>query len=101
MLIMSIYADVVSHRSSTVRLHGVIECCSIYFLVTGVTGICGAASHRRGLIITFLIMSIHAAFIFVPTTIVTSSFDIHFYNVSLSQRNLITDYIDYSLFKKN
>ncbi|KAE9551902.1 hypothetical protein FO519_004893 [Halicephalobus sp. NKZ332] len=80
MLIMAVYADVVSHRASTVRLHGVIECCAIYFLFTGITGICGAASYRRGLIITFLIMSLHAAIIFVPTAIITSSFDIHFYN---------------------
>jgi len=77
---MGVYADVVSHRAPTVRLHGVVECCAIYFLFTGITGICGAASYRRGLIIAFLIMSLHAAIIFVPTTIITSSFDIHFYN---------------------
>uniref|UniRef100_A0AC34RSY7 Uncharacterized protein n=1 Tax=Panagrolaimus sp. JU765 TaxID=591449 RepID=A0AC34RSY7_9BILA len=79
-LILGAYADVISHRASTVRLHGVIECCAIYFLFTGITGICGAASYRRGLIITFMIMSLHAALIFVPALIVTSSFDIHFYN---------------------
>jgi vacuolar-type H+-ATPase subunit I/STV1 len=80
MLILSTYADVVSHRSSTVRLHGVIESCSIYFLLMGIAGICGAASHRRGLIITFFVMGFHAILIFVPTVIITSSFDIHFYN---------------------
>uniref|UniRef100_A0A7E4VFI7 Tetraspanin n=1 Tax=Panagrellus redivivus TaxID=6233 RepID=A0A7E4VFI7_PANRE len=80
MLILGAYADVVSHRAKTVRLHGVIESCAIYFLLMGIAGICGAASHRRGLIITFFLMGMHAIAIFVPTVIITSSFDIHFYN---------------------
>uniref|UniRef100_A0A183GI43 G_PROTEIN_RECEP_F2_4 domain-containing protein n=1 Tax=Heligmosomoides polygyrus TaxID=6339 RepID=A0A183GI43_HELPZ len=42
-------------------------------------GLCGAASYRRGLVITFLVMSIHAIIIFVPAIIIVSSFDIHFY----------------------
>uniref|UniRef100_A0A0M3HY69 Uncharacterized protein n=1 Tax=Ascaris lumbricoides TaxID=6252 RepID=A0A0M3HY69_ASCLU len=77
--ILAALADYVSSRINTVRLVGLEECCSFYFIMTGIIGICGAASHRRGLIIAFMIMSLHAAIIFVPSIIIVSSFDIHFY----------------------
>ncbi|WKY15598.1 hypothetical protein Q1695_000797 [Nippostrongylus brasiliensis] len=79
MLILSTLADYVSSRINTIRLYGLEECCSFYFVVTGLVGLCGAASYRRGLVITFLVMSIHAIIIFVPAIIIVSSFDIHFY----------------------
>uniref|UniRef100_A0A1I7XF34 PGG domain-containing protein n=1 Tax=Heterorhabditis bacteriophora TaxID=37862 RepID=A0A1I7XF34_HETBA len=79
MLILSTLADYVSGRINTIRMYGLEECCSFYFIVTGLVGLCGAASYRRGLVITFLVMSIHATIIFVPTIIIVSSFDIHFY----------------------
>nr|CDJ87538.1 unnamed protein product [Haemonchus contortus] len=79
MLILSTLADYVSSRINTIRMYGLEECCSFYFIVTGLVGLCGAASYRRGLVITFLVMSIHAIIIFVPAIIIVSSFDIHFY----------------------
>ncbi|CAI4224025.1 unnamed protein product [Auanema sp. JU1783] len=79
MLILSALADYTSGRMNTIRLYGLQECCSFYFLVTGLIGLCGAASYRRGLVITFLVMAIHAIIIFVPAVIIVSSFDIHFY----------------------
>lgn len=94
-LILALAADYVSYRNYTVRLHGVAEVCAAYFLLMGyepvslvgrrmfrIIGICGSASHRRGLIIAFMLMGLHAAFIFAPIVIIVSSFDIHFYNVS-------------------
>ncbi|KHN72172.1 hypothetical protein Tcan_09392 [Toxocara canis] len=77
--ILAALADYVSSRINTIRLVGLEECCSFYFIMTGIIGICGAASHRRGLIIAFMIMSMHAAIIFVPAIVIVSSFDIHFY----------------------
>lgn len=44
-----------------------------------ITGIFGSASHRRALIITFMVMGLHAILIFTPVIIIVSSFDIHFY----------------------
>ncbi|CAD6190500.1 unnamed protein product [Caenorhabditis auriculariae] len=79
MLVLSSLADYISSRINTVRLNGLIECCSFYFLVMGVIGLCGSASYRRGLVITYLVMSVHAIFILVPAIIIVSSFDIHFY----------------------
>ncbi|KAK6031259.1 hypothetical protein OSTOST_02585, partial [Ostertagia ostertagi] len=83
MLILSTLADYVSSRINTIRMYGLEECCSFYFIVTGLVGLCGAASYRRGLVITFLVMSIHAIIIFVPAIIIVSSFDIHFYQVGI------------------
>uniref|UniRef100_A0A914C1A5 Uncharacterized protein n=1 Tax=Acrobeloides nanus TaxID=290746 RepID=A0A914C1A5_9BILA len=80
MLILALAADYVSYRVNTVRLHGVAEVCAAYFLLMGIIGICGSASHRRGLIIAFMLMGLHAAFIFAPIVIIVSSFDIHFFN---------------------
>ncbi|CAD5227522.1 unnamed protein product [Bursaphelenchus okinawaensis] len=73
-------ADYVSYRVNTLRMHGLIECCAFYCIVMGVIGIFGSASHRRALIIAFMIMGIHAILVFVPATIIVASFDIHFYN---------------------
>lgn len=78
-LILSALADYVSSRIHTIRMVGLEECCSFYFILTGIIGICGAASHRRGLILAFMVMSLHAVLIFVPAIIIVSSFDIHFY----------------------
>ncbi|EPB70794.1 hypothetical protein ANCCEY_10117 [Ancylostoma ceylanicum] len=89
MLILSTLADYVSSRINTIRMYGLEECCSFYFIVTGLVGLCGAASYRRGLVITFLVMSIHAIIIFVPAIIIVSSFDIHFYQRS----SLLVDHI--------
>ncbi len=47
-----------------------------------IIGIFGSASQRRGLIITFLVMGIHAVTMIAPMAIVYSSFDIHFYKVA-------------------
>jgi len=80
LVILAALADYVSYRVNTLRLHGLQEICSVYCILMGVTGIFGSASHRRALIITFMIMSIHAIFIFTPVIIIVSSFDIHFYN---------------------
>uniref|UniRef100_A0A914R9I5 G-protein coupled receptors family 1 profile domain-containing protein n=1 Tax=Parascaris equorum TaxID=6256 RepID=A0A914R9I5_PAREQ len=57
--ILASLADYVSSRINTVRLVGLEECCSFYFIMTG----------------------LHAAIIFVPSIIIVSSFDIHFYQV--------------------
>uniref|UniRef100_A0A914USB4 Uncharacterized protein n=1 Tax=Plectus sambesii TaxID=2011161 RepID=A0A914USB4_9BILA len=78
-LILSALADYVSSRINTLRFIGMHECCAFYFMVTGIVGICGAASYRRGLVIAFLVMCLHAAVIFVPIIVIASSFDIHFY----------------------
>lgn len=99
MFILAALADYVSYRVNTLRLHGLEECCAFYFLLMGqvsgvhpqsltltgfrITGIFGSASHRRGLIITFMLMGFHAVLIFAPIVIIVSSFDIHFYNVRL------------------
>ncbi|KAH7719021.1 Protein M60.6 [Aphelenchoides avenae] len=80
MFILAALADYVSYRVNTLRLHGLEECCAFYFLLMGITGIFGSASHRRGLIITFMLMGFHAVLIFAPIVIIVSSFDIHFYN---------------------
>jgi hypothetical protein len=80
MLILAGLADYVSYRVNTLRMHGLEECCAFYFLLMGITGIFGSASHRRGLIITFMLMGFHAVLIFAPAVIIVSSFDIHFYN---------------------
>ncbi|VDK34347.1 unnamed protein product [Gongylonema pulchrum] len=77
--ILAALADYVSSRIPTIRLVGLEECCSFYFILTGIVGICGSASHRHGLILAFMIMSFHAVFIFAPTIVIVSSFDIHFY----------------------
>lgn len=77
--ILAALADYVSSRIHTVRLIGLEECCSFYFILTGIVGICGSASHRRGLILAFMVMSLHAVLIFVPAIVIVSSFDIHFY----------------------
>jgi len=47
-----------------------------------VVGIFGSASRRRGLIITGMVMGIHAVGIVAPAAIISSSFDIHFYKQS-------------------
>ncbi|OZC08554.1 hypothetical protein X798_04488 [Onchocerca flexuosa] len=49
------------------------------FEYCSIIGICGSASHRRGLILAFMLMNLHAILIFVPAIIIVSSFDIHFY----------------------
>ncbi|CAJ0962266.1 unnamed protein product, partial [Mesorhabditis belari] len=79
MLILSALADYVSSRKNTIRLNGLLECCSFYFVVMGSVGLCGAASYRRGLVIAILVMSVHAILIFVPGIVIVSSFDIHFH----------------------
>ncbi|KAI6191573.1 hypothetical protein M3Y97_00242600 [Aphelenchoides bicaudatus] len=80
LVILAALADFVSHRVNTFRLHGLQEICASYCILMGITGIFGSASHRRALIITFMIMGFHAIFIFTPVVIIVSSFDIHFYN---------------------
>lgn len=80
LLVLAALADYVSYRVNTVRFHGLAECCALYFLIVGVLGIFGSASHRRGLIIAFMIMGLHGVLIFAPIIIISSSFDIHFYN---------------------
>ncbi|VDN01201.1 unnamed protein product [Thelazia callipaeda] len=77
--ILAALADYVSSRIHTIRMIGLEECCSFYFILTGIIGICGAASRRRALILGFMIMSLHASLIFAPAIIIVSSFDIHFY----------------------
>lgn len=79
MIVLSGLADYTSTRINTIRLHGLEEICSFYFVLVGLVGICGSASYRRGLVITYLVMCIHSIFIFVPAIITVSSFDIHFY----------------------
>lgn len=79
-MVMALLADYMSYRVNTVRFHGLTECCALYFLVMGVTGILGSASHRRGLIITFLVMGLHGVVIIAPVVVISSTFDIHFYN---------------------
>ncbi|CAL2051449.1 unnamed protein product [Caenorhabditis brenneri] len=79
MIVLSGLADYASTRINTIRLHGLEEICSFYFVLVGLVGICGSASYRRGLVITYLVMCIHSIFIFVPAIITVSSFDIHFY----------------------
>ncbi|PAV88989.1 hypothetical protein WR25_14948 [Diploscapter pachys] len=78
-MVLACLADYISTRVNTIRIHGIIECCSFYFFLTGVIGLLGATSYRRGLVIAFLVMNIHAILIFVPTIIIYSGFDIHFY----------------------
>ncbi|OZC10964.1 hypothetical protein X798_02108 [Onchocerca flexuosa] len=77
--ILAALADYMSSRIHTIRMVGLEECCSFYFILTGIIGICGSASHRRGLILAFMLMNLHAILIFVPAIIIVSSFDIHFY----------------------
>uniref|UniRef100_A0A915EMR1 Uncharacterized protein n=1 Tax=Ditylenchus dipsaci TaxID=166011 RepID=A0A915EMR1_9BILA len=79
LLVLASLADYVSYRVNTVRMHGLAECCAFYFIVMGVIGIFGSASHRRGLIIAFMLMGLHGVIIFAPMIIIASSFDIHFY----------------------
>jgi hypothetical protein len=79
LVILAALADYVSHRVNTLRLHGLQEICSVYCILMGITGIFGSASHRRALIITFMVMGFHAILIFTPVIIIVSSFDIHFY----------------------
>lgn len=66
-------------------------CDKCYPPFSSLVGMCGAASYRRGLVITFLVMSIHAIIIFVPTVIIVSSFDIHFFQVILLPSNYDTE----------
>jgi len=80
MLVLAFLADYVSYRVNTVRLRGMTECCAFYFLFMGITGILGSASHRRGLIIAFMVMGLHGIAIVAPAITIASSFDIHFYN---------------------
>ncbi|VIO89221.1 Uncharacterized protein BM_BM5122 [Brugia malayi] len=77
--ILAALADYMSSRIHTIRMIGLEECCSFYFILTGIIGICGSASHRRGLILAFMVMNLHAILIFVPAIVIVSSFDIHFY----------------------
>uniref|UniRef100_A0A915Q0D7 Uncharacterized protein n=1 Tax=Setaria digitata TaxID=48799 RepID=A0A915Q0D7_9BILA len=77
--ILAALADYMSSRINTIRMVGLEECCSFYFILTGIIGICGSASHRRGLILAFMVMSLHAILIFTPAIVIVSSFDIHFY----------------------
>ncbi|CAI5454780.1 unnamed protein product [Caenorhabditis angaria] len=79
MMILSGLADYASTRKNTIRLHGLEEICSFYFVILGCVGICGSASYRRGIVIAYLVMCIHSILIFVPAIIIVSSFDIHFY----------------------
>ncbi|KAI6244046.1 hypothetical protein M3Y99_00074000 [Aphelenchoides fujianensis] len=78
-LILALLADFLSARINTLRLHGLEEICAFYCLLMGVVGIFGSASHRRSLIIAYMILGFHAIFIFMPVIIIVSSFDIHFY----------------------
>ncbi|VDD89621.1 unnamed protein product [Enterobius vermicularis] len=78
-LILAALADFLSSNESAIRLVALVECCSVYFIVTGVIGILGAASHRQSLLIAFMVMSIHVIMIFVPAIVIVSSFDIHFH----------------------
>jgi len=79
MLVLAGTADYVSHRTSTVRFHGLAEVAAMYFIIMGVVGIFGSASRRRGLVISGMVMGIHAVGIVSPAAIISSSFDIHFY----------------------
>jgi len=79
LLILGALADYVSSRINSFRLYGLHEVCALYFILCGVIGICGSASHRRGLLIAYLVMGIHSAAIFAPIIVIVSSFDIHFY----------------------
>ncbi|CAB3399591.1 unnamed protein product [Caenorhabditis bovis] len=79
MIVLSALADYASSRIKTLRLHGLEEICSFYFVLFGIVGIMGSASYRRSLVVAYLVMSIHAVVIFVPAIIIASSFDIHFY----------------------
>uniref|UniRef100_A0A0K0EEB4 MARVEL domain-containing protein n=1 Tax=Strongyloides stercoralis TaxID=6248 RepID=A0A0K0EEB4_STRER len=78
-LVLSALADYLSSTVQTLRFYGLQEVCSFYFVLHGIVGIVGAASRRRGIIIAFMIMSLHAILIFCPAIIITASFDIHFY----------------------
>ncbi|GMT04458.1 hypothetical protein PENTCL1PPCAC_26632, partial [Pristionchus entomophagus] len=79
MLFFAATADYLSSRNNTIRLSGLEECCSFYFLLTGIIGLAGCTTSRRGLVAAFLLMCLHSIFIFVPGIIISSSFDIHFY----------------------
>ncbi|GMT32864.1 hypothetical protein PFISCL1PPCAC_24161, partial [Pristionchus fissidentatus] len=79
MLFLAATADYLSSRNKTIRLSGLEECCSFYFLLTGIIGLAGCTTSRRGLIAAFLLMCLHSIFIFVPGIVIASSFDIHFY----------------------
>ncbi|VDM91519.1 unnamed protein product [Litomosoides sigmodontis] len=52
--ILAALADYMSSRIHTIRMIGLEECCSFYFILTGIIGICGSASHRRSLILAFM-----------------------------------------------
>uniref|UniRef100_A0A0N5AHY4 Tetraspanin n=1 Tax=Syphacia muris TaxID=451379 RepID=A0A0N5AHY4_9BILA len=76
--ILAVLADFLSTNESAFRIVAILECCSFYYLLTGIIGIIGAASKRRSFLLSFMLMSVHVAVIFVPTVIIVSSFDIHF-----------------------
>ncbi len=58
-------------KESGLRIEGVPEFCGLYFMLTGLIGTCGAASYRRGLLVAYLVMTLHACLIFVPAMVGT------------------------------
>lgn len=45
----------------------------LYFMVSGLIGICGSATYRRGLMVTYMVMSVHSTVLFAPALIIFSA----------------------------
>jgi len=46
----------------------------LYFMVSGLIGICGSATYRRGLMVAYMVMSVHSTVLFAPALIAFSAF---------------------------
>jgi len=68
-LALGALADYQSISSGGLRAIGIPEICGAYFVLTGIVGISGSASYRRGLMVAFMVMSLHALFVFAPAII--------------------------------
>jgi len=47
-------------------------CVGLYFMVSGLIGICGSATYRRGLMVAYMVMSVHSTVLFAPALIAFS-----------------------------
>src|SRR5690349_19008306 len=62
-------ADYGSISAGGLRPMGITEVCGAYFIATGLVGIMGSTSYRRGLMVAFLVMAIHSMLLFAPAMI--------------------------------
>jgi len=61
------------HKAGTRALASGVWC-GLYFMLTAVVGICAAATVRRGALIAYIVMALHAAVLFAPALLIANAF---------------------------